>query len=301
MQGVAHVDVRIAELASRQHGVVSRRQLMALGASPELIRQRLSRRLLVRVHAGVYTVGHPLLSLRGRYLAAVLACGDNAVLSHLAAGALLDLRPLPSGPIDVTIPRGGSRRRAGLAVHTTRSLDPEEVTAHDGIPCTTPARTLVDMAAIVTARVLDRALERSLVLNLFDLTGVEAAIGRANGRRGVGTLRRMVARMSDAPPFLRSELERRFLALVRKGRLQMPVVNGLIAGHEVDFHWPKQRLIVETDGRSTHDTTHAFERDRRRDLQLELAGWHVIRIGWRQVVDRPDQVRALLRTRLSSR
>ena len=169
----------------------------------------------------------------------------------------------------------------------------------DGIPCTSPARTLVDLAAVATPRALERALERLLILRLFDRTALNNALRRANGRRGTGTLRRLLAELGDEPPPTRNELERRFLDLVREAGLPAPVVNAMVAGHEVDFHWPAQGLIVETDGRATHDTPVAFERDRGRDVDLELAGWHVIRLTWRQLSEEQARVAAMLRTRLS--
>ena len=168
----------------------------------------------------------------------------------------------------------------------------------DGIRCTSPARTLVDLAAVATQRVLERVLERSLILRLFDRTALDNALRRANGRRGTGTLRRLLAHLGDEPPRTRNELERGFLDLVRDAGLPRPVVNATVAEHEVDFHWPAQRLIVETDGRATHDTPVAFERDRERDLDLELARWHVIRVSWRQVTEEPERVTRMLRARL---
>ena len=220
------------------------------------------------------------------------------MVSLRAAAALLDLRHSPSGPIDVTIPRGGGRRRPGIAIHVTRSLDPTEVTVREGIPLTTPARTLVDLAAVLPPRALARALEQAVILRIFDGVALDAALARSRGRRGIGALRRLLAELEDEPAPTRTELERRFLELVRGAGLPTPVVNAHLAGYEVDFHWPRQRLVVETDGRATHATPYAFERDRRRDLDLSLAGWQVLRVGWRQVVEQPGRVAAALRARL---
>jgi very-short-patch-repair endonuclease len=129
---------------------------------------------------------------------------------------------------------------------------------------------------------------------------VNAALDRAYGTRGTGTLRRLLAEMADEPPFTRSELERRFLELIREAGLPLPVVNALVAGHEVDFHWPAHRLVVETDGGATHGYALAIKEDRRRDVDLELAGWHVLRLTWRQVVHEPERVAMLLRRRLGA-
>jgi hypothetical protein len=183
-------------------------------------------------------------------------------------------------------------------VHATRSLPPDEVTVHNGIACTTVARTIVDLAAVESVRRLHRALEQALILRVFDGAALNAALDRANGRRGVGTLRRLLAGLDDEASPTRTELERRFVELVADAGLPAPVVNARLAGHEVDFHWPAQRLVVETDGRETHDTVVAFERDHQRDLDLELAGWHVLRVTWRQVVGEPERVAALIAARL---
>jgi very-short-patch-repair endonuclease len=290
--------MRIARLAARQHAVVSRRQLLAMGLGRDAIRHRIRVGRLHAIHPGVYTVGHPLLLPYSCYMAAVLACGTGAVASHRAAAAVLGICPAPSGDVEVTVRRAGGRRRRGITVHATRSIEPFEVVTCEGIPCTSPARTLVDLAGVLDRRRLRRALERSLELRVFDRRLVDAALGRANGRRGTGALRALLAELPDDPPPLRSELERRFLDLVRAEGLPLPVVNARIGDHEVDFHWPAPRLIVETDGRATHDTARQFEEDRRRDMELTLAGWHVVRVGWRQVVHEPGRVVALLRSRL---
>ncbi len=297
--GDEHFDVRIAGLAERQHAVISRRQLAALGVGDKPILHRIRTRRLRRVHAGVYAVGAGPVGLHGRYMAAVLACAPGAVVSHRSAAALLDLAPVPSGPIDVMIRRGGSRRRDGVAVHTTRSLLPAEVMSSDGVPCTAAARTLLDLAAVVGERALDRALERTQSLGIFDRNELDAVLVSTRGRRGAGRLRRRLADLADDPPLVRSELERRFLALIERANLPLPVVNGRVAGLEVDFNWLAHRLIAETDGRATHATAQAFERDRQRDLDLQLAGWRVIRVTWRQLADRPESVISLLRARLA--
>jgi very-short-patch-repair endonuclease len=183
-------------------------------------------------------------------------------------------------------------------VHVTCSLAASETTVAESIPCTTVARTLVDLASVLDHRRLRRALERSVELRSFDRAGLDAALARARGRRGIGVLRGLLAGLPDEPAPARNELERRFLELVRQEGLTMPVVNAHVGIHQVDFHWPHRRLIIETDGRATHDTAHQFEEDRRRDLELTLAGWHVVRVGWRQVIHRPRLVATLLRTSL---
>jgi very-short-patch-repair endonuclease len=295
--GRPYLDELIAGLAARQHGLVTRPQLHEACASPAAVRHRIARKRLQPVHPSIYSVAYPLLP-RARYMAAVLACGADAVLSHRDAAALWGLLSAGSGQIEVTTPRLGARPRAGIRLHRTRSLAMEETATREGIPCTAVARTLVDLAGVEPPRRLRRAVEQSLVLRLFDLRAIVAALERAHGRRGTGTLRRLLTEVADEPPLTRSELERLFLELVRQARLPLPVVNGLVAGHEVDFHWPAHHLIVETDGRATHGHALAFHTDRRRDMDLELAGWHVLRVTWRQIVHEPERVVALLRSRL---
>jgi very-short-patch-repair endonuclease len=227
-------------------------------------------------------------------MAAVLACGDDASASHRTSSWLLSLRGAPSGPIDVTVLRGGGRRHAGLAVHVTRSLPDSERTSVKGIPCTTWARTLVDLAGVVTERQLQRALERTVELRVFDRDAMHAALANSRGKRGTGRLRRLLAHLLDEAPPTSSELERRFLDLVRTASLPHPTVNGHIGELQVDFNWPDHKLVVETDGRATHGHAIAFHRDRNRDLYLQERGWRVIRLSWRQVVDEPQRVAAML-------
>jgi very-short-patch-repair endonuclease len=291
--------MQVARLAARQHAVVSRRQLLAIGFGKDEIWHRVRVGRLHPIHAGVYAVGHPLLLPYSRHMAAVLACGAGAVTSHRASAALLGLRSAPAGDIEVTVLRSGGRRGCpGITVHVTRSLDSFEVGVCKGIPCTSPTRTLVDLAGVLNRRHLRRALERSIELRLFDRVLMDAVLDRACGRRGIGVLRELLAGLPYDPAPVGSELERRFLELVREDGLSMPVVNAHLGSHQVDFHWPRRRLIVETDGRATHDTVHQFEQDRRRDLELSLAGLAVIRVGWRQVVHEPGRIVALLRSRL---
>ena len=212
---------------------------------------------------------------------------------------MLGLRHAPSGNVEVTVPATGSRRRRGIKVHTTRS-EIESVVI-EGIRCTTPMRTLVDLAAVLNEHQLRRTLERALELDVFDRFALDAVLAHPDGRQGTKLLRRLLADLSDEPFPTASEIERRFLELIREAGLPYPVVNGHIGVLQVDFHWPAHRLVVETDGRATHGHVIAFHRDRDRDLELSLAGWHVIRLTWRQILHEPERVVAALRRRLDSR
>ncbi len=292
-------DSLIAQLAARQHRVVSRKQLLRAGVGAEAIRHRVASKRLFAVHRGVYSVGTADPGPLGRFLAAVLACGEGAVLSHRSAAVLwrlLDDRP---GPIEVTLPGKKTAARRGIRVHSTRSLPSDDTTSRLRIPCTSVERTLVDLAASRPDE-LERAVEQAFVLKLIGRTRMADVLGRSRGRTGTRTLRRLLAGLLPQLPATRSELERRFLKLVRAWGLPEPVVNRRRETHRVDFVWEKPRLVVETDGRGSHDNPFAYERDRERDLDLELAGWRVLRFSWRQVIERPEQVAEVIAARLSA-
>jgi len=232
------------------------------------------RGLLHRLHWGVYAVGHSRVSYQGRLWAAVLA--TDGVLSHRAAATVWDLLPVPAGPIDVITTRE-ARSVKGIRVHRSRTLDPinDVVRDEDGLPKTSVARTLVDLADVLDERRLKRVLERAEILRIADVRPLP-------GRRRLPVV--------HEPPMTRSELEQRFLALVARHKLPRPEVNATVGGFEVDFHWPRARLVVETDGRDTHLTAAAFEADRRRDAELLTVGWRVVRFTWRQVRTEPGYV-----------
>ena len=237
-------------------------------------------------------------------MAAVLACGPGAVLSHRDATALLGLRSTTRRSIDVTTPRQ-VRRRDRIDVHRGDTLRARDVIVVDGIPCTSVARTLLDLAEVVSPRQLERAFDRADVLRLLDVREVDDVLSRANGRRGAPLLRRLRARDERHSTLTRRELEELFLALCDRAGLERPRVNEpvYLPGGEPttpDFVWPAQRLLVETDGRETHLNTVAFEEDRRRDQRALMAGWRVARFTWRQVTDHEQQTAATLRALLRS-
>jgi very-short-patch-repair endonuclease len=229
-------------------------------------------------------------------MAASLA--SDGVVSHLSALALWDLRAQTSGPVHVTVRHGRTVAREGIRRHVSRQFELADLAVVEGIPCTSWARTLVDVAAGLQRNQLRGLVERAQRLRIFDARALNDTLERAARKRGTGKLRRLLAELNDEPPPTRSEFERRFLDLVRSASLPSPITNGLVHGHEVDFHWPEAKLIVETDGRETHATAIAFERDRGRDLDLKLAGWEVIRITWRQLRDEPERIAVLLRAKL---
>jgi very-short-patch-repair endonuclease len=290
--GVGNVG-SIANLARRQHGLVTRTQLLARGMDAAAVKRRLRAGRLRAIYRGVYLVG-PIVPPHARELAAVLACGEGAVLSHRSAAALWQLLPYPatSAPIDVTV-IAVDRRRPGIRVHRVISLEPDEVTTHKGIPVTTPARTMLDLAADEAERDLEQALaavERSHKTSRAKLLSL---LTRYPGRRGAPTLRALLD-ADSRPALTRSEAEERFLALVTKAKLPPPEVNVRLADFEVDFLWREQRLVVEVDGYAHHADRASFEADRARDAVLAARGFRVVRVTWRQIVAQPEAVIARL-------
>ena len=295
---------RIAELAARQHGVIALWQFRELGLSASAVHGRASAGRLHRIHTGVYAVGHSVLAVHGRWMAAVLACGHGAVLSHRSAAALWGLRESAQTGIEITTRRRNGRTRAGIQVHSGATLTPAHTTTHRGIPCTTVARTLLDIADVTNRRGLERALDQAEILRLLDADELQRLLVQAGrGRRGAAILQDLLADHHPGDTITRSELEERFLALCAATGVPRPRVNAWIAlpggAVQADFLWTEQLLVVETDGHAAHGTRAAFERDRRRDQRLLLAGWRVVRFTWRQVTRRPEQLRDALQALLA--
>jgi very-short-patch-repair endonuclease len=286
----------VGALAARQWGVVARGQLLDAGLSPKLVDGRLRSGRLIPLHRGVYAVGHARLRREGHWLAAVLAAGPGAVLSHRDAAGLHDLRPAGHARIDVSA-TGRPRPTERIAVHRTRVLDAEDVTTVRGIPTTTVARTLVDLAGVVPRDHLARAVKEAERRDLL-VAQVEAAMARTRGRRGAGhrALREAIQE-HEALGLSGSDsvLEDALLRLVRDAGLPRPAVNSRVEGFRLDAVWRAQRVAVELDGWAWHGTRDAFERDRERDAILAVAGWRVVRFTHRQVTQRPDRVAQTLR------
>lgn len=301
-----HLDARICERACEQHLVVALRQIVGLGLSGSAVRSRVRAGRLHAVHRAVFALVPPrMLTARGRIMAAVLACRPGAAASHRAAAALYELRLARRHWIDVTTPGATGRDRGAIRVHSGMTLAPGDVTTVDGIPCTTLARTLLDVAGDATDRELERAVHEAELQRIFDLTAVEEVLARANGRRGATRLRTLLAELG-APAPTRNGLEEAFLLLALSIGRPPDGVNEWIAfpaggGAEADFVWHAERLVVEVDGRDIHTARRAFERDRRRDQRLTLLGHRVVRFSWRQVVHEPRYVAGTLATLLGGR
>jgi hypothetical protein len=290
-------DRRIAELAARQHGVVARRQLLAMGLRRGAIEHRVARRRLHPLHFGVYAVGHTRLSVSGRWMAAVLACGPAALLSHRCAAHLYSILGTDSARIDVTVTGRSRRGRRGITLHLVRRLHPRDRAVLDGIPVTSTARTLSDLAATPGVD-LRRAVDEAERLELFDLGEMEDVLRRSRGRPGIRALKAVLRDYREPLAYIRSDLERLFLDLCRGSGLPLPAVNVFLGDTEVDFLWGNQKLVVELDGYGFHSTRAAFEADRTRDATLQLAGYRVLRITYRRLQRGPeavlDEVRRLL-------
>ncbi len=289
-----------AWVAGQQLGVITRLQLETAGITRGAIESRVQRGLLHRVYRGVYLVGHPTPAPGAREVAALLACRPPALISHRSAAALWGLARGPAAGVEVTVVGRNCRSRDGLVVHRVEQLDRRDRATKSGILVTSPARTLVDFAAGASPGEIDRALAEAYALGLLTERKLLAAIDRAPGRAGVGIVRAFLHREAGLT-LTRSDAERRLLKLVRAARLPPPLVNARVAGLEVDFLWPRERLIVEVDGYAYHGHRAAFERDRDRDAALVAAGYRVIRVTWRQIVDEPFHVVANIARALESR
>lgn len=293
-------DARIARRAAAQHGVVTLAQLRADGLGAGAINLRVRNGRLHRLYRGVFAVGHRRLSREGRWMAAVLACGDGAALSHVSAAALWELRFSHSALSHVTVPTyAGRQRRDGIVVHRSLTLGAADVEEHDAIAVTSVSRTLLDLAGMVVPGALERAVERSLALRRFDLLAVRAAVAANPRHPGARHLVRIVEQIHHEPTLTRSRLEELMLELCAGHGIERPEANVVVAGHEVDFLWRARRLIVETDGHEHHGTRTAFERDRARDARLTALGYRVVRFTYRQIVAEPQHVAATLRALLA--
>lgn len=306
MRGIKRTDRddRLTQLAARQYGVVSRPQLRTIGFSDRAVDHALEAGRLYRVFRGVYAVGHPNIGERGRLRAAALACGG--VISHRSAAALLRLTDDGPVVIDVIAPGSRGRKIDGVRFHRVRPPRREEVGTVDGIPCTSPARTLVDLAGVVSDWTLRSAFERAAQRKLLDIAAIEAAADP--GRRGIKALMALVDKWRPAAPVakksrLKSPLEAKVLPLLLQHGLPAPLLNASVeianGRIEVDFLWPQHRFAVEADSRDFHATHVAFERDRWRDRELMRAGYATLRVTHRQAEREAEAIVDTIASRIS--
>jgi Transcriptional regulator, AbiEi antitoxin/Protein of unknown function (DUF559) len=282
-------DRRIAALAHRQNGVVARRQLIALGYTAREIQRRLEAGRLHIVHRGVYAVGHRRLTVRGRWMAAVLACGPGAVLSHRDAAALHGLRRAGTVKAVHVTTTTRSKLRPGIVVHNVRHLDPKDCTKVDGIPVTSVHRTLLDYAETARPHELRWAFEAYDRADLLDMGKLDEVIARNRGRHGIRPLTALISTYRGAPD-TRSRNERCFLALIGAAGLPEPSVNVAVVGIVVDFFWPQHRLVVEVDSYLFHHTPADRAADRRKERTLRAAGCEVKRVTDTELDEAPETI-----------
>jgi very-short-patch-repair endonuclease len=279
-------------LTQNQHGVVTKNQLLALGFSRNAIRHRLATGRLHPIWPGVYAVGRPQLSWHGMWMAAVLTCGPGAVLSHGSAAALWEINAPERRKVEVSVSVRSDPRRAGIVVHRRTILGPEDLTGRHGIPVTTPVCTLVDLATRLSRDRLEAAVNEADKRDLADPEALRAALDRLGKRPGAAVLRRTLDRLTFT--LTESQLERRFLPLVRSAGLAQPQTGGRVNGFKVDFYWPDLGLVVETDGLRYHRTPAQQARDRLRDQAHAAAGLTPLRFTHAQVTFQPGRVQATL-------
>lgn len=292
----------IRSLAERQHGVVDHRQLLELGVGDGLIFRRQEAGLLIPLHRGVYALAHRRMTREERWMAAVLACGPGAVLSHFSAGRLWGLCG-SSGRVEVLRQSGGFRPggHRGVRLHQTRRLHRYEVTIQRGIPVATMERVLLDLAGKRDSKQLERMLVQAYKRDGFSWSRFGRITTRRRGCKGVGRLRRIALEVNPEALETRSDSEIDFLALWREESTLTPVVNVLVEGHLVDFLWPAQKVIVETDSWSHHGDRPTFEGDRQRDVDLIAAGYQVYRTTYKMLQRNPDPFLENVRRALCSR
>jgi very-short-patch-repair endonuclease/predicted transcriptional regulator of viral defense system len=295
-------DARIAALAGSQHGVITRRQLGSLGVAAATITRWLRTGRLHRIHRGVFVVGHRAIRRGTREMAAILACGATAVISHRSAAALWGLLPHlpPRIPVAISVVDGDPRTRSGIEVHRVRTLDPRDHRTLHGIPVTSPARTVLDLAAELDRAGLEQLVAEGLRTKLFTEGDLLDQLKRNRGRAGTAALR-AVRDHTGGPKFTRSRAEHILLTALREARLPEPEVNAPVDGVEVDLLWRDERLIVEVDDYRYHADRHAFQADRDRSNALQLRGFVVLRVTWRDLTERPAVVTARIRQALRRR
>lgn len=300
------IDATIGRLAESQHGVIAHRQAVALGATPDAIRHRLGTgRWQALRYPRVYGIGGSPRRWEQRLMGLVLAAGPGAAASHRSAAALLRVPGFPRGPVEVTTPRRWRQRADPACVHSSRLLLPEHVTRVEGIPTTSAARSLIDLAAVLRPGQLARAFDNCLARGIVTTAAVEDAtrLLASRGRAGIALMRLLLDERSYGYVALPSELEALFLAVVRDAGLPEPERQVDVGGSEwvgrVDFAYPRRKLLIELDSRRHHTALLDLESDRIRDNRLTSSGWRIVRITWAQLTTSPEEVVSLLRQLLA--
>jgi very-short-patch-repair endonuclease len=277
-------------LVRRQHGVVTRSQLLEFGVGSRSIEHRIAKGRLHRLWRGVYVAGRPEVSQKGRWMGAVLSCGQHALLSHHSAAALWELAPPGVWVVEVVVPVGTFRRRPGIEVHRRADLGLEHRREVGGIPVTDPVSTLVDLASCAPEWRVEQAINSADRLGLVDPEVLRCTVAELGPRPGMARMRRLLG--LDA--LTDTGLERKFLAIVRAAKLPRPETQTSVNGYRVDFYWPRLGLVVETDGWRYHRTSGEQATDRRRDQTHMTSGLISLRIAEDQIRYEPDYVRRTL-------
>jgi very-short-patch-repair endonuclease len=278
-------DQRLATIARQQRGRASRVQLHGIGLSDGTIQRRVRRGVLLREHPSVYIVGHAAPVPLGRETGALLWAPDGSVLSHHSAAAMWGIGS-DDRNVHLLVRRGWTRHRPGVTVHRTNLLDARDIRIREGLPVTSPARTLLDRAGAMSMRALEHMFTEAVTLKIVSPADLEDVIARGRGRSGCAALHALLDEESD-PAFTRSDGEKRMCALVRKAGLPEPLVNAPLHGFEVDFYWPAHSVVVEVDSYGFHTSRWAYERDRDKDAVLRSHGMPPLRFSRRQVRDEP--------------
>ncbi len=302
---VSAIGVSVADLAARQHGLVTRNQLRSIGMSPGAIGHWASTGRLHRVHLGVFAVGHRALSDRARLLAAVMACGSGAALSHIHAALLWDLLPpwreVELTPTHVTVPRGSGRgRRPGIVIHRA-ALPATELRALDRIPICSAARTVLDCAEASSARDFERLVDQAITGDRVTRLELDAMASAHRTRRGAAAIRRLLDAAERFDSVTDSELEEEFIRVVRGAGLPIPALGQRLAGMKVDAMWRAERVVAELDGYRWHRTRFRQDADRQREARVRQLGWIPLRYSATQVFDTPLAVIADLAAVLVAR
>ncbi|HXR60397.1 MAG TPA: type IV toxin-antitoxin system AbiEi family antitoxin domain-containing protein [Solirubrobacterales bacterium] len=279
-------------LAENQHGVLSRDHLLEVGYTRQAIDHRIRTGRLHRLHRGVYAVGRSYVTDHGRWMAAVLACGEGAVISHSSAAALWRMGSEGRGVVELSLPSLSRRRRPGLEIHQRLSLERRDTTREHGIPVTTPIQTLIDMSLRLDRAGIERMINEADKYNVAHPPGLRRALDSRIGEPGAATLRHVLDRRTFR--LTKEELERRFLPLAREARLPVPLTGQWVNEFEVDFYWPDLGLVVETDGLRYHRTPAEQARDRLRDQAHTAAGLTPLRFTHEQIRYEPEYVRRIL-------
>jgi hypothetical protein len=280
-------------LVAAQHGVITRAQLLERGVSRRGIEHRLAIGKLRIVYPGVYVVGRPELSREGRWMAAVLACGDGALLSHGSAAALWGIGVERNGEIEVSVEMPRAPRVRGIRVHRRQALQADDRAVRDNIPVTCPTRTVIDLALRVSTPALERMVNDADKLDLIDPEQLRADLDARAGQPGVRPLRNLLDRTTFT--LTDSELERRFIPIAKAAGLPPPLTQQRVNGFRVDFYWPDLGLVVETDGLRYHRTPTQQSRDSLRDHAHAVAGMKRLRFTHAQIRHQPAYVQRILR------